>query len=135
MDIKFINERDETVTTIGHYCQKWIETLPDDMDIQATSSLENDMWACVAKAMHDLPKLKIDVPSKVEMQDGDDQYSFVMSEDTIRKLDGNSGVYIAGVFEDASDRLKPATYCVRIDKKRQGQQVSLCHSIAPPKRQ
>ncbi len=133
LDVKYMNDRNETVTVIGHYAQRWIETLPDEMDIAGTSQIENNLWASVAKAMRELPRIKDDVLPKVEIQVSDEQNAIVMTDELIHKLDSTSGIYIAGEFEDPSGRFSPAAYCVRIDKKRQGQQVSLCHSLMLPK--
>jgi hypothetical protein len=133
LDVRYINDRNETVTMFGHYAQHWIEALPDEMDFAGTSQIENDLWASVAKAMRDLPRLKVDVLPKVEVQVSDEQNAIVMTDELIQKLDSTSGIYIAGEFADPSGRFGPAVYCVRVDKKRQGQQVSLCHSLTLPK--
>ena len=133
LDVRYINDRNETVTVTSHYAEHWVETLPSELDIAGTATIESDLWANLEKAMRELPKIKMDAPPKVEIQTSDDENIYVMTDEIIRKLDSDSGIYIAGALEDPSGRFSPTAYCVRIDKKRQGQQVSLCHSLTLPK--
>ena len=128
LNVQYINDRNETVSVIGHYSQKWVETAPDDMDIEGNKKIEDNLWESVAEAARNLPKLKLDIPPKVALQNSDDQNGFVMTEDSIRKLHASSAIFIAGVFEDPTGRFNPTTYCVRLDKKSHDQQVSLCQS-------
>ena len=133
LDVRYVNNRDETVTIIGHYVREWVDNLPDDMDIAGTAQLENRVWDKVAGLMRDGPKLTLDVPPKVEITSSLDQNTIVMTDELINKLDDNSGIYIAGVLEDPSGRFSPTAYCVRVDKKRTAQTINLCRSMSLPK--
>ncbi len=135
LDVRYVNDRDETVTVIGHYAQEWVDNLPDDMDIAGNTQLENGVWDRVAELMRDGPKLTLDIPPKVEITSSLDQNTIAMTDELIKRLDDNSGIYIAGVLEDPSGRFSPTAYCVRVDKKRTAHGISLCRSMNLPKQQ
>lgn len=135
LDVRYINDRNEAVTVIGHYAREWVETMPDDIDIAGITQIENRVWEEVAQMTREGPKLKIDIPPKVGLQSSTDQNALVMTDELIKKLDNASAVYIAGEFEDISGHYSPTAYCVRVDKKSRGQQVQLCHSLSLPKQQ
>jgi hypothetical protein len=122
------NDRDKTVSTKGYFCAGLIDTLPDANDGKTRLNLENQIWSCAMKRSLDESALPNPAPPKSQVSVPDLLTNFVITDQMLAKIDGDGGVYVAGVVIDADRKYAPVSYCVLIDKNRMGPAPNLCHS-------
>jgi hypothetical protein len=130
--VSLMNEGPETKKVISKFTAVWVDKLPKDTEPVKIGEIEGLVWN---QLQHGKPltlnndnqtgpePVFLSLPSKISV-DVIPTSIIEGSEESVKQLNGDAGLYFCGEFTDESGK-RVARYCVRIDKHR-NQFLSLC---------
>ena len=129
--VRIVNEHNRTAKVISKFSATWVTTLPKETDHIAIENIEAFAWRQLTSGeptstgeQSGARPVPLPLPPKMEVNVTDESL-IIATQEAVRSLDEESALYFCGTFTD--ERSGGVTsFCVRIDKFRESQGLTLC---------